>query len=129
MIKAPDNLPDEICCRYIDEKHNVEIGIHMVMFGWRIRAGYIGDCWCQLDYCCGNDPRMVQYMLSVCKSILEKNNCDFDIFPRQDIKPIINDPVCFIKLTELSGHGDFEMVDIPDLVKLRREIMDKIFIK
>lgn len=125
MEKAADCLKNQIYARYIDKEHNVEVGIHMVIYGWRIRAGYIGSDFCNLDYCCGNNPNMVVMMLSIVKSILEKHNCDFKVFPRQDRKPMLNDMDCFGKLLLLAD-TNFKLVDIPPLHELRLQITNKI---
>lgn len=127
MIKAEDHDLNQIYVRYIDPEYNVEIGIHPVIYGWRVRAGYIGDDWCHLDYCCGSDPIMLKFILSVCKTILETNGCDFKVFPRQHVKPITSDAHCFSELISLMDASKFEMVDLPPLGPLKAKSIEEIF--
>lgn len=124
LVKAPDS--QYLKARYINEEHNIELGIYPVIFGWRIHAGYIGDFYYHIDYCCGDKKDMVEFLLSVVKNILEKNNYDFKVLPNQNIKPVFNDRECFPNLIELAGTFE-KLEEVPDLYILRYEIMKEMF--
>ena len=39
------------------------IGFWKVMFGWRVRAGWMNNDWnCHADVCCGNDSTLLTYV-------------------------------------------------------------------
>ena len=122
--KAPDDK--YLKARYVSEDGNVELGISMVMFGWRIHAGKTGYGCYEIDYCCGAEQSTIEMMLSMIKNILEKTNCDWRQMPIQNTKPIFNDPQCLVELIELSG-PDFEKLVVPDVKQLRKEISKYIY--
>jgi len=124
MIKAADSK--YLKARYIDVDKNVEVGIYPVIFGWRVKAGYIDTYSYELDYCCGANQKMVETILGIVKTILEKYNCDFSIFPVQEIKPVFNDPLCFSQMLELA-EGNAQLVEVPELQTLRKEIMSSMY--
>lgn len=37
----------------------VEMGLYPVIFGWRVRAGLVGEMSYHCDWCCGDDPMVV----------------------------------------------------------------------
>jgi hypothetical protein len=82
-----------------------EIGIYPVIFGFRIRAGFVGRMWCELDYCAGADLTMINLLYNIVVTIMskriEQNENPFAGFPKQDVKPMINDPECLQKMMEL----------------------------
>lgn len=126
LIQAPDT--EYLKNRYINEEKNIEIGIYPVLFGWRVHAGIIDSGWYHLDYCGGDKPEFIALLQTIVKTIVEKYDYDFSVFPRQNRKPVFTDIDCFAKLVELAG-GDVQNLDIvkiPDLNVLRSEIMSNI---
>jgi hypothetical protein len=110
--------------RYVCEK--VEIGVYPVLFGYRIHAGKINNGYYDLDYCCGADQKNVNLMLSLVKTILEKNDLNFRIFPMQNRKPVFTDVDCFMKLIELGGEN-LEIVEAENVQEIRKEVMSSLF--
>lgn len=126
MIKLlKDKDTEWLKARYTCKELNIEVGIGMVIFGWRVHAGTIDSGFYELDYCCGADKEMVEVMLSAVKAIIEKNDANWKIFPIQNTKPIFNDMPCLIKLLQLAG--EHEKFEVPDLKMLRLLINSKIF--
>ncbi len=131
-----DNSPDE---NYILRKTwgVIEVGITPMMYGYRIRAGVIGDGYCHLDYCAGPDHKEVETIYSLVLTILTKesgnimltgdansfSNNDiahamFKKFPIQRTKPMVNDNECYMKLIEMCG-PEVISVKLPDLQSLK----------
>ena len=91
----------------------IEIGVFPVMFGYRVRVGMVGSWTMELDYCAGPKQEDVEQVYSLTIAILNKNmdkikEGDFmpaitKGFPKQDVKPMFNDPDCFIALAKEAG--------------------------
>lgn len=112
---------------------NIEIGVHRVLFGYRVRAGYIGNGYYDIDYCCGDDPEWIRRVYSAVLTVLtSREETDaFKGFPVQNTKPMINDRVCFVNLIKMMGKDTriktniqvdpiepTSMFDIPSMFKL-----------
>jgi hypothetical protein len=99
--------------RQVGTLPKIEIGVYPVMFGYRIRVGIVGSWAVELDYCAGAQQEDVENIYSLTLAVLN-NNMDglqptdrirdiFEGFPRQDVKPMFNDPECFNELTKVAG--------------------------
>lgn len=96
----------------------LELGIWPVLFGMRVRAGYIGDPCALLDWCAGNDQRLLNWCFSAAKNILE-NQGDFNGIPRcSSKKPVNLDSVFVSELTRLF-QGRLEVEQLPSISSLR----------
>lgn len=97
-------MPGEFIYQLQSSCGQVDLGVAPVIFGYRVRAGFADDFHYNLDYCAGPEQRQVQLLFDLVKAILSQQPYSprlFDIFPRQDIKPIFRDPECFTKLWHL----------------------------
>ena len=94
--KTDNHVENQISNRVVSENGLVEIGTHEVMFGFRVRAGFVGDAGCALDWCAGDSWENIERLYSVCYNILEQRNEDRSCFwglpSYSDIKPFFNDP-------------------------------------
>lgn len=134
---APSDM--NLICRkiavvpYIGEG-TIEIGIYPVLYGFRIRAGFVGDMGCDLDFCAGNKQKDAEDIYSLVLTILERKlrklgaeNATgrtikhresrmivFNDFPIQRTKPMYNDHECFMTLSEMCG-PDLISIKLPDL--------------
>jgi hypothetical protein len=91
MKQAEDNIKDKIYQRLVSEDGRIEMGIHPVVFGYRVRAGLVGDCWCQMDWCGGADQAQLELLYSIAKNILEHKNSFRGVPSHSEIKPFYND--------------------------------------
>ena len=136
FIEAPDD--ENMIFRQV--LNGLEIGVYPVMFGFRIRAGVIGDGWCDLDYCAGNDIKEVENIYSLCISIMNKRITEFPLadqtapkylanmvfqnFPIQKVKPMFNDHPCFMALAEICG-PEIISIKLPNLhAKKVKHVLD-----
>src|SRR5687768_7093342 len=111
--KVPDNVEEEMYFLHYSENNVWEIGVHTVMFGYRIRVGLIGDDFYALDYCAGNQQENVEKVFSMVKAIMEKvteRNFYTIKWPVQERKPIIGTE-CEEVLESLAG--EYELLDLP----------------
>lgn len=96
--------------RLVSENNIWEVGIHPVLFGFRVAAGRIGQHTYAVDYCAASDKQFLQqlYMAVVMiftqlpEEITERELQDF--MPIYKRKPILLDP-CWEKLQKLAYEG------------------------
>jgi hypothetical protein len=110
----PDDDKKLLANLIYSEKGLVEIGVHRVMFGWRVRAGFANQSTCELDWCAGGNWDDVCRLYSICKSILESREenlrCFYGLPTVSAIKPFYKDEA-FVKLIE-SLSPDFELIKL-----------------
>lgn len=104
-----ETTPDEnFCYRLISAEGRWELGYYQVLYGIRIRLGRPGNGWCNLDYCAGDQSAYQHILLHCVRTILScvpESVSERELekmFPRQDVKPIFNDPVCLDALVALA---------------------------
>ena len=66
-----DDLKNELSNRYEYEDGKIEFGIYKVLFGYRIRAGFVGSSSCEIDWCCGDNNFHVSFLYNLVKEYLE----------------------------------------------------------
>ncbi len=93
---APDNQLFCLSNFVVSENNLVYIGVYPVIFGYRVRAGFVDDLTtCRLDWCAGGVWEDVERLYSLCYSILEnrdENTSCFDEIPAySERKPFYND--------------------------------------
>lgn len=71
FTKAEDT---ELKARHICE--GVELGIWPVLFGYRVRAGYVGDFYYGLDWCCGEHLIVATITMEFLMKMVEKDGID-----------------------------------------------------
>jgi hypothetical protein len=89
LIKAMST--ENFVCRLVSDDGKIEMGIYPVIFGFRVRAGYVGDLGCNIDWCCGADHRMLLFAYNACKKLLEEKGNFGGIPPISEIKPYFKD--------------------------------------
>jgi hypothetical protein len=93
--EAEDDDNNKLFCRRVSEGGTVEIGVYRVMYGYRVRAGFVGDMSCRLDWCAGANWIEVESLYTMCLQILmgreESSSCFADIPPCSTVKPYRND--------------------------------------
>lgn len=85
MIDAPDDLENGMFRRKVSEDGKYEIGIHPVLFGFRIRAGEVGSQVYMLDYCCQRDITLLELTYNCVSAAMQmhiaENKPVFNGFP------------------------------------------------
>ena len=101
--------------RLISENELIEMGVYRVLYGHRVRAGFIGRMWCQLDWYGGDNWKDVERLYSLCQAILLKRDegkeCFDDLPPCSEVKPFFNDPK-FVKAVFREA-GEFTLISLP----------------
>lgn len=112
LISADDF--NELLYRQVSENNLIEMGVYRVLFGWRVRAGFCGQAYCQLDWCAGNNWKDAERLYSLCHAILlqrEENKDCFDGLPTiSKVKPFFND-LEFLKIVTEAA-GNFELLQL-----------------
>ncbi len=93
--EAEDDHNNKLFCRRVSEGGTVEIGVYRVMYGYRVRAGFIGTLSCILDWCAGGNWIEVESLYTMCLHILESRTEDQSCFSgipsHSTVKPYRND--------------------------------------
>ena len=110
---APDDSETGLINRLVSESGLVEIGIYRVLFGSRIRAGFVGDPVCQIDWCCGDvQHRLWSHYVAIYLILSrrdETTDCFQNIPPTSVIKPCWKDEKFEQRLTDI-------MLDVPGVL-------------
>lgn len=91
FLEADDDSENNLYQRVVSEDGKIEMGIYPVMFGYRVRAGYVGNEIYELDWCGGDEQQQLELLYSIMKNILEARGNFRDIPPVSAIKPFYND--------------------------------------
>lgn len=111
---APEDAYNKMFHRHVSENELVEIGVYRVAYGWRVRAGFLGDpCVC-LDWCGGGNWADVERLYSLCFAVLlkrEENIHCFEGLPSHSmIKPFYLD-LDFVQIVGKEA-GDFQLMTL-----------------
>lgn len=116
--------------REVSESGTVEIGVYPVMFGFRVRAGFINNDYVHIDWCCGNNQFVIERMYSVLKSIFSKREedayCFKGLLSHSEIKPFFKDEK-FVMWISKHIPEDFKEESLPDLHALKAKYMEELF--
>lgn len=119
LLPAEDNIEEMLTNRLVSEKGLVEVGVYRVLYGFRVRAGFVGEMGATLDWCAGGEWLNVERLYSLCVAILstrEENRSCFDGLPRfSSIKPFFNDEEFVRIIGELAGDFQFLHLKPPTL--------------
>ena len=111
---APLDPDSMLFHRLVSENGLVEMGVYRVMYGYRVRAGFVGDMGSVLDWCGGGNWKDVERLYSLCKAILEQQpetkSCFNDLPPNSMIKPFYKD-VDFVRVVGEKA-GEFSLVSL-----------------
>lgn len=122
------NEHKDLLCRLVSKDGKIEMGIWPVMYGMRIRAGFLEpgcthSLFYKLDYCAGADQLWMQQIYSLVKSILEHREVDtnaFNGFPAQIVKPMIKDFDCLMGLIRMAkNYNPANIIELPSIIDLR----------
>lgn len=114
MKQQKDNIKDNLYQRLVSEDGKIEMGIHPVMFGYRVRAGYVGIMIYEMDWCGGDDQAQLELLYSIAKNILENKNSFEGVPPVSMIKPFYKD-TDFVKQIESLVTKPLEIIKLKPL--------------
>lgn len=127
FVEAPTT--ENMACRRVSEDGKIEIGVYPVLFGFRVRAGYIGAWGPTIDWCCGNDPVGLNIAYNFCLGLLGEGVPFCEFIPSTRVKPVFDDAdfrkwledmVCKYKFSP----ENFRVIKLPPLL-LIREVYEK----
>lgn len=131
--READDLANMMFFRHVFENprgENIEIGVFPVMFGYRVRIGYVGSGFLEVDWCAGPGQENVERLYSLAFARLERAPFfDHNDWPGTTaVKPIFNDELWSLLVAEV---GDHQYISIPpvetykQLSWIGREIQDR----
>lgn len=125
MKQAKDNTKEHLYQRLVSEDGKIEMGIHPVMFGYRVRAGYVGLMIYEMDWCGGDDQTQLELLYSIAKNILENKNSFDGVPPISMIKPFYKDDN-FVKHIESLVTKPLEIIKLKPLSLDRAKMMKNL---
>lgn len=128
MVKAADDLKNSLYHRHISQDGRIELGIHPVIFGYRVRAGFINSGMYELDWCGGDKQSDIELLFTVAKRILT-DRTDFKGIPAHSkIKPFYKDSEFVTIITELSAavKNNIELEKILDITIFRKDQLKRL---
>lgn len=126
FIQAEDHEENLLFQRLVSEDGKREMGIYPVIFGYRVRAGYIGDSYVYLDWCGGDDQTQIELLYSIAKNILENQDNFKGIPSNSKIKPFYRDEEFFNTIQSLVT-GPLEIIKLETLSLYRLKMHQFIF--
>lgn len=127
FIKSDDQEEKNMFQRIVSEDGTIEIGIHPVMFGFRVVGGYTKAQWYEIDWCGGADQTQVELLYSIAKNILEHKGT-FDGLPNcSRIKPFYNDTE-FVDYVNSLVTKPIELVKLMPLHLDKQKLLKNLFI-
>lgn len=91
--------------RLVSDCGRIEIGVYRVMYGFRVRAGYVGEGSVAIDWCAGADLVMLRYLFNAAVLILSQRDggmgCFNGIPGSSAIKPFFKDEHFMQRLIDL----------------------------
>lgn len=94
--------PYGVPLRVHDCKPKEKVWIRKYLFGFRVQVGDPGKETLTADYCCGTEQYVIGLVSMMVQLALRRSVHGKDL-PRQVVKPIWNDQVCFQQLAFLAG--------------------------
>lgn len=125
MKQAEDNTEAQLYQRLVSNDGTIEMGIYPVIFGYRVRAGYVDSMSFELDWCGGDDHSQVELLYSIAKNILEHKNSFNGIPTFSKIKPFYKDEEFVTQIKSLVTKP-FEIVKLKPLILDRNKMMKKL---
>lgn len=122
LKRVPDDLSGSLYFRHETEDGQWEVGIYPVIYGFRIRAGQVGDLCYNLDMCVGDNWRMMRVLFSIVCRIIEERGCvpNNSDWPSITIKPVWKNPEYLAQLTSMMESPEKrDGYDIPDPIAIR----------
>lgn len=102
--KVPNDPDTGLFHRRASQNVLIEIGVYRVIYGFRVRAGFVGEYDVRWDWCCGDNWDFVQTLYSLGLSILESRpedrKCFEDVPSVSTRKPAFNDPEFMLAVCE-----------------------------
>lgn len=116
--EVPDDFDTMLFCKMESQNNLVEIGVHRVFFGYRVRAGFVRSMGgCALDWCGGGNWDDVQRLYSIAVAVLsqrqENRDCFKGIPSISQIKPFYLDTVFTEQVIKLAG-PDLKLLQIKE---------------
>ena len=132
FVAEEDSNEDQIYAKVVSENGLVEIGIHPVMFGFRVRAGFAGSQTYDIDYCGGADQLQVETLYSMTVAILSQREEDRRAFAGMPgfskVKPYFKDTEFSDWITS-SAKQNYTHVSLPPLQAIRDKMLNQLFKK
>lgn len=103
---------------------NVEMMIHRVIYGYRVRAGFVDSIGCEWDWCCGDNSFLVSITYGAVKQLLE-HGVKFNALPgHSNIKPWNKDEEFIQRLNDklLDVDPDIKLIELLKAIGLYQPI-------
>lgn len=123
LKEADDDNVNKFYQRLVSSGGDIEMGIYPTIFGYRVRAGYVGSGIYELDWCGGDDQKQVELLYSIMKNILEHKGGFLGVPSASVIKPFYKDENFVNKINEMVTQP-LEIKLLKPLILDRKKLMD-----
>lgn len=135
MFEDAEDTENMVCRRVWA---GVEIGVYPVLFGFRIRCGYVGSLQCCLDWCCGMSmPSLVAFYIAAEALLTDRMKSHperigslelfFGIPGTSDVKPVYLDQRFVDRIDALlSTCKSTASVTLPSFEEMRQRHADAV---
>ena len=131
MNWRPATEQEFLMVRQVSSDKRIEMGVYPVIYGARVRCGFVGSMSCHIDWCAGSNDISLKILYSLCYKIIgdRLDLEDAKIFEGipgfSDIKPWTRDVDFTNRLASLAG--PFDIIELPSIVEIRTDFFkDKI---
>lgn len=107
--------------RMVNDERQIEIGIYRVLFGYRVRAGFIDAGSCRWDWCCGQSHKFLTlaYRVGLASMKADIEGYPFESLPATSkVKPIFLDYNFMSLLMDRAGQLSLEEIELPSLIEI-----------
>lgn len=128
MKLNPAEDSEYLYCRLQSEDGKIEMGVYPVMFGYRVRAGYVDSGYYNLDWCCGANQGLVEWVYAALKTILENRDTSnpFEgLLIASNIKPLYLD-IEFMKWLVKTVGIDVDPISLPPVEELKLKMLKTV---
>ncbi len=117
---------ENLICRSVSVDGRIHVGLYRVLFGWRVRGGWVKNkLSVELDWCCGDDHRTIiigyKLMLAVLQAAITREDPFWMVPQCSEIKPFNRDTRFFVQLLNQAEHDILEQLqelELPDFSEL-----------
>ena len=130
LNKAEDDLENLYFEKSTSNSGEVNMAVHPVLFGWRVRGWTKSSGFVEVDWCAGAAQQDIERLYSILYNILSHKEDDItalqDLPGSSKIKPYFNDNEFVVDLVKRLT-PPFDIIHLSDLEELKATLKEKAY--
>jgi hypothetical protein len=117
-----DDLRWGVLYKEYSSDDKIEISVCTVLYGYRVKVRFVDAMDYLHDYCAGSIQENVEMLFAQVRAVLERYEPKMIHtigWPKENIRPIFNDPIVYPLVCEFAG--EVEPEDLPQLSLLKAQ--------